>query len=146
MFQEFRAFIARGNVLDLAVAVVIGAAFGAIVTSFTQDLLMPLIGLLTGGADFTSHFIVLGPIPATYHGSPDDYDALKKAGVAMFGYGRFITQVIDFLIVAFAVFLLVRTANRFLAKALAAMTAATPTPEEVVLLREIRDSLKSRAV
>lgn len=145
MFAEFKAFIARGNVLDLAVAVIIGVAFGAIVTSFTDDLLMPLIGLVTGGADFTSHFVVLGPVPASYAGSPEDYAALKKAGVALFGYGRFITQVIDFLIVAFAVFLLVRTANRYLASALAATAPApAPTPEDVVLLREILAELRNR--
>lgn len=144
MFDEFKKFIARGNVLDLAVAVVIGAAFGTIIASLTDDLIMPVIGFLTGGVDFSSHFIALGPIPASYTGSPDDYAALKKAGVALFGYGKFITAVINFLIVAFAIFLLVRTANKFLAKILAAMTADVPVPADVVLLTEIRDELKKR--
>ena len=146
MLQEFRTFIARGNVLDLAVAVVIGAAFGAIVASFTDDLLMPLIGWLTGGVDFSSHFIRLGAIPATYTGSLEDYAALKKAGVALFGYGRFITACINFLIIAFAIFQLVRLANRFLAKTLAAMTAKAAVPADVVVLNEILTELKKRPV
>jgi large conductance mechanosensitive channel len=86
MLQEFKAFIARGNVLDLAVAVIIGAAFGAVVTSFTEDMVMPIIGLVSGGADFTSLFVVLGDIPADYTGNPTDYEALKKAGVPVLHY------------------------------------------------------------
>ncbi len=144
VFAEFRIFIARGNVLDLAVAVVIGAAFGAIVASLTDDLLMPLIGWVTGGVDFSSHFIRLGAIPASYNGSLEDYAALKKAGVAMFGYGKFITALINFLIIAFAIFQLVRLANRFLAKTLAAMTAVAPVPADVVVLNEILAELKKR--
>ena len=85
MLHEFKAFISRGNVLDLAVAVIIGAAFGSIVTSFTEDLVMPIISLFSGGMDFTGLFVVLGDIPAEYTGSPTDYEALKKAGVALFG-------------------------------------------------------------
>lgn len=146
MFAEFKTFIARGNVLDLAVAVVIGAAFGAIVASLTEDLIMPLIGFVTGGVDFSSHFIRLGPIPAAYTGSLEDYAALKKAGVALFGYGRFITAVINFIIIAFAIFMLVRVANRFLARTLAAMTAVVATPADVVVLREILDELRKRPV
>ena len=88
MLKEFRAFIARGNVLDLAVAVVIGAAFGTIVTAFTEDLIMPVIGLITGGVDFSQYFIKLGSVPASYAGAPDDYAALKKAGVPMIGFGK----------------------------------------------------------
>ncbi|GGE18239.1 large-conductance mechanosensitive channel [Polymorphobacter glacialis] len=141
MFQEFRTFLARGNVLDLAVAVVIGTAFGAIVTSFTQDLLMPVIGLLTGGIDLSSNFFVLGNIPATYRGSPNDYAALKAAGVPLFGFGAFVTAVINFLIVGFAVFLLVKAANKAMRPA--AVVPPGPTPSEV-LLAEIRDELKSR--
>jgi large conductance mechanosensitive channel len=141
MFQEFKTFIARGNVLDLAVAVVIGAAFGGIVTSFTEDLLMPLLGLLTGGADFTGNFLVLGSIPADYTGSTSDYAALKKAGVALFGYGAFVTAVINFLIIAFAVFLVVKAANKAMKTPEAA--PAGPTPSEA-LLAEIRDELKAR--
>lgn len=144
MFDEFKKFIARGNVLDLAVAVVIGAAFGTIIASLTDDLIMPVIGFLTGGVDFSSHFIRLGTIPAGYTGSPDDYAALKKAGVALFGYGKFLTAVINFLIIAFAIFLLVRTANKFLAKALAAMTVGVAPPADLVVLEEIRDELRKR--
>ena len=143
MFREFRAFIARGNVLDLAVAVIIGAAFGKIVTSLTDDLIMPIIGLLTGGADFSSKFIVLGTIPATYAGSLDNYAALKAAGVALFGYGAFLTAVINFLIIAFVIFQIVRAANKI--NAPAAAVAAGPTPTEA-LLAEIRDELKKRDV
>nr|WP_295660947.1 large conductance mechanosensitive channel protein MscL [Polymorphobacter sp.] len=144
MFAEFKNFIARGNVLDLAVAVVIGAAFGAIVASLTEDLIMPLIGFLTGGVDFSSHFIRLGAIPSTYTGSLEDYAALKKAGVALFGYGRFLTAVINFVIIAFAIFLLVRAANKFLAKTLAAMTAKAAVPADVAVLNEILAELKKR--
>jgi len=140
MFQEFRAFIARGNVLDLAVAVVIGAAFGAIVTSLTDDLIMPLIGAATGGADFSSHFILLGPVPDGYTGALTDYAALKKAGAAMFGYGHFVTAIINFVIIAFVIFQIVRTANRFNKPEAA---PAGPTPSEA-LLAEIRDALKAR--
>lgn len=144
VFAEFRTFIARGNVLDLAVAVVIGAAFGTIVASLTEDLIMPLIAYVTGGVDFSSHFIRLGAVPATYTGSLEDYVALKKAGVALFGYGKFLTAVINFVIIAFAIFLLVRAANRYLAKTMAAMAAAVATPPDVVVLREILDELKRR--
>ena len=139
MYQEFKTFIARGNVLDLAVAVVIGAAFGSIVGSLTDDLLMPLIGRLTGGVDFSSHYLLLGNIPANYTGSPEDYAALKKAGVAMVGYGKFLTAIINFLIIAFVIFLIVRAANKVVKPAEA--PAATPTE---TLLAEIRDELKAR--
>ena len=103
MFQEFKTFIARGSVLDLAVGVIIGGAFGKIVGSLTDDILMPVIGKITGGVDFSSKFILLGAIPAKYTGSPADYAALKKAGVAMLGYGSFITAIINFLIMAFVI-------------------------------------------
>ncbi len=141
MFQEFKTFIARGNVLDLAVAVLIGAAFGGIVTSFTDDLLMPVIGLATGGTDFTSHFAILGAVPATYTGPLTDYAALKKAGVALFGYGKFLTVVFNFLIVSFAIFMVVRAANH----ARKPVEAAPAGPSETEkLLAEIRDALKAR--
>jgi len=142
MLQEFKAFIARGNVLDLAVAVIIGAAFGTIVTSFTDDLVMPIIGLVSGGADFTSNFIVLGAIPESYTGSPNDYEALKKAGVALFGYGKFLTALINFVIIAFVIFLMVKAANKAMAKpAEAPAEPPGPTPSEQ-LLAEIRDELR----
>lgn len=140
MFREFRDFIARGNVLDLAVAVIIGAAFATITTSLTEDIIMPVVGWLFGGLDFSSKFIVLGQVPATYHGSLTDYAALKEAGVAMLGWGQFLTVLINFLILAFVIFLIVRSANKMKKKQEEA--APAPDPEEVVLLREIRDSLK----
>ncbi|MEY2883898.1 MAG: large conductance mechanosensitive channel protein MscL, partial [Pseudomonadota bacterium] len=118
------------------------AAFGTIVASLTDDLIMPLIGAATGGTDFSSHFILLGSIPADYGGSPQDYDALKKAGVAMFGYGKFITAIMNFLIIAFVIFQIVRTANK-LNKPAEAAPPAGPTPSEQ-LLAEIRDALKAR--
>lgn len=144
MFQEFKAFIARGNVLDLAVAVIIGAAFGTIVTSFTEDLVMPIIGLFSGGADFTGLFLVLGDVPADYAGSPTDYEALKKAGVALFGYGKFLTALLNFLIIAWVIFLMVKAANKAMAPPAAPAAAAEPpppTPSEA-LLAEIRDELR----
>ena len=139
MFKEFRSFIARGNVLDLAVAVIIGAAFGNIVTALTQDIIMPLIGAATGGLEFSSYFIRLGEIPVSYTGSPTDYAALKKAGVPFLGFGSFLTAVLNFLIVAMAIFLLIKSANRAAGMALG---APPPTPEDVLLLREIRDQLR----
>lgn len=143
MFQEFKAFIMRGNVLDLAVAVIIGAAFGTIVTSLTDDLIMPLISLLTGGLDFSSKFILLGDVPATYTGALTDYAALKAAGVPLFGYGKFLTAVLNFVIIAFAIFQIVRLANKMSKPAEAA--PAGPTPTEA-LLAEIRDELKARKI
>ena len=140
MIQEFRAFIARGNVLDLAVAVIIGAAFGAIVSSLTDDMIMPVIGALFGGLDFSSYFVVLGPVPEGYTGSLTDYAALKKAGVALLGYGSFLTAVIKFLILAFVIFLLVKAANR----AMGRKPAEDAPAEDIVLLREIRDELRRR--
>lgn len=137
MLQEFKTFIARGSVLDLAVGVIIGAAFGKIVTSLTDDILMPLIGKVTGGMDFTNKFILLGSPPADYTGSMADYAALKAAGVPLLGYGSFITAVINFLIMAFVIFLIVRQANKIMPP-----PPAETGPTEVELLAEIRDSLK----
>lgn len=141
MIQEFKAFIARGNVLDLAVAVIIGAAFGKIVTSLTDDLIMPVIGWLAGDLDFSGYFVRLGSIPEGYTGSTTSYAALKAAGVPLLGYGQFVTVAVNFLIVAFIIFLLVRVANRVVAKKEEAPAA---DPAEIVLLREIRDELKER--
>ena len=112
MFREFREFIARGNVLDLAVAVIIGGAFATITTSLTGDVIMPVVGAIFGGLDFANHFVLLGPIPETFKGDPASYAALKEAGVAVLGWGQFVTVVINFLILAFVIFLLVRGANR----------------------------------
>lgn len=143
MMQEFRAFIARGNVLDLAVGVIIGAGFGKIVTSLTEDVIMPVIGVITGGVSFTNKFVLLATPPASYKGSLDDYAALKQAGVAMIGYGALITAIIDFLLLAFVIFLIVRQANKLTAKPEA--PAAPAGPSEVDLLAEIRDELRKRA-
>ncbi len=141
MLGEFKAFVLRGNVLDLAVAVLIGAAFGTVVASLTDDLITPLIGLLTGGIDFSHLFVRLGEIPASYNGDPLDYAALKKAGVPLLGYGRFLATILNFVIVAAAIFLIVRVANRIVAPA--AVADAGPTPSEA-LLAEIRDELRAR--
>ncbi|GGI79521.1 large-conductance mechanosensitive channel [Polymorphobacter multimanifer] len=146
MLQEFKAFIARGNVLDLAVAVIIGAAFGTIVTSFTEELIMPVLGLLTGGVNFSSQFIMLGPVPSDYAGSLTDYDALKAAGVPLFGYGAFITKVINFVIVAFVIFMLVRIANRLMRPAVAPPAPPPGPSAEEPLLAEIRDELRKRSL
>ena len=137
MLSEFKAFIARGNVIDLAVGVIIGAAFGKIVSSLTDDVLMPLISTLTGGIDFSQKFVVLGAIPADYKGEMT-YAALKAAGVAMLGYGAFVTAIINFVILAFVIFLIVRQANRMMPPP----PAAPAGPSEVELLAEIRDALK----
>lgn len=144
MFNEFRAFIARGNVLDLAVGVIIGGAFATITKSLTDDVLLPFIGWLFGGVDFSRYFVRLGPVPADYTGSLTDYAALKAKGVVLIGYGAFVTAVINFVILAFVVFLIVRTANRLMAPAPAAEAAPAPEAEEVTLLREIRDALQAR--
>lgn len=141
MFKEFKAFIMRGNVMDLAIAVIIGAAFGKIVTSLTDDIIMPLIGKIFGGLDFSGYFVILGSVPADYKGSLTDYAALKKAGVALLGYGEFITQAVNFVIVAFIIFLLIRAVNRVMPKA---EEAAAADPADVVLLREIRDELRAK--
>ena len=140
MFKEFKTFIMRGNVLDLAVAVIIGAAFGKIVTSLTEDILMPLIGKVFGGLDFSSYFIVLGDVPPALAGSTD-YAALKKAGVPLLGYGEFVTQAVNFVIIAFIIFLIIRAVNRLMPKP---EEAAAADPADVVLLREIRDELRAR--
>jgi len=141
MLKEFKAFIARGNVLDLAVAVIIGAAFGKIVSSLTDDIIMPIVGKIFGGLDFSSYFLRMGPVPANYSGSLSDYAALKKAGVSLLGYGEFITQAVNFLILAFIIFLLVRLATRVMPKK---EEPAAAEPADVALLREIRDELKAQ--
>lgn len=140
MLSEFKAFIAKGNVLDLAVAVIIGGAFATITKSLTDDIIMPVVGAIFGGLDFASHFIVLGKIPPTFKGDPTSYAALKEAGVSVLGWGQFITVVINFLILAFVIFLLVRAATKSMKKA----EEAPAGPSEVDLLTEIRDELRKR--
>ena len=141
MLADFKAFIAKGNVLDLAVAVIVGAAFAKIVSSLTDDIIMPIVGKIFGGLDFSSHFTLLGPVPAGYHGSMTDYAALKKAGAPVLGWGQFLTEVVSFLILAFIIFLMVRWATKLMKR-----TEAAPAgPSEVELLEEIRDELRRRA-
>jgi large conductance mechanosensitive channel len=140
MLQDFRAFIAKGNVLDLAVAVIIGAAFAKIATSLTEDIIMPVVGAIFGGLDFSSHFALLGPVPDGYKGSLKDYAALKAAGAPVLGWGEFVTVVINFLILAFIIFLLVKWATRLMRK----REDAPGGPSEVELLAEIRDELRKR--
>ena len=139
MLSEFKAFIAKGNVLDLAVAVIIGAAFATIAASLTDDIIMPVVGAIFGGLDFANYFTLLGPIRGSFKGDPTSYAALKEAGVAVLGWGQFITVVINFIILAFIIFLLVRYANKVMKRG---EEAAGPT--EVDLLTEIRDELKKR--
>ena len=138
MLKDFRDFALKGNVVDLAVAVIIGAAFGRIVDSLVKDIIMPLIGRVFGGLDFSNHFVVLGSLPPGY-GGPMTYEALTKAGVPLFAYGNFITVAINFAILALIIFMMVRAINRLRREA----PAAPPAPkEEVVLLTQIRDALK----
>ena len=144
MLREFRDFIARGNVLDLAVAVIIGAAFAKITTSLTEDMIMPVVGRIFGGLDFSSHSSCWARSRPTYHGSLTDYAALKAAGAPVLGWGQFVTVVINFLILAFIIFLIVRAANKMTAKKAEAPAAPAADPAEVVLLREIRDELRKR--
>ena len=139
LISEFKTFINRGSVIDLAVGVIIGGAFVTITKSLTDDLIMPVVGYLFGGADFSRYFIRLGDIPAGFKGNPASYADLKGAGVAMLGWGEFLTVLVNFLILAFIIFLLVRAVNKLMPKPDEAPAA---TPEEVLLLREIRDNLK----
>jgi len=138
MFKEFRTFIMRGNVVDLAVGVIIGASFTGIVNSLVKDVLMPPLGLLLGGIDFSNFFLVLkGPHPATLKAATD-------AGAVTINYGVFINAIVNFLIVAFVLFLILRQINRMMASPKPKEEAPPPVPEDVLLLREIRDTLKAR--
>ncbi len=136
MMKEFRAFAVRGNVVDLAVGIIIGGAFGKIVDSLVNDIVMPLISTLLGGRiDFTNLFIVLGTVPENV---PRTFDALKKAGIPIFAYGNFITILINFILLAFVIFQMVKIINRIRDEE---PKPTPPTPEDIVLLREIRDLL-----
>ncbi|WP_305095470.1 large conductance mechanosensitive channel protein MscL [Croceibacterium aestuarii] len=146
MWADFKAFIAKGNVIDLAVAVIIGGAFSGIVKSLTDEIIMPIVGAIFGGADFSRYFILLDT-PDGYTGPVDDYAALKEAGAAMIGYGSFMTAVLNFLILAFIIFLLVRYTKKIVAEFEERPEEAPPAPQgptEVDLLKEIRDELKKR--
>ncbi|WP_336987620.1 large conductance mechanosensitive channel protein MscL [Altererythrobacter aquiaggeris] len=143
MLAEFREFIAKGNVMELAVAVIIAGAFAVIVSSLTDDIIMPIVGAIFGGADFSNYFILLST-PAGYEGSTGDYAALKEAGAAMIGYGAFITAIINFLILAFIIFMLVRSTNKLKARFESPAADEAAGPSEIDLLKEIRDELKKR--
>ena len=138
IIQEFKAFAMRGNVVDLAIGVIIGAAFGNIVNSLVKDVIMPPIGVLLGRVDFSNLFFVLKE--GTSAGPYLSVEAAQKAGAVTFNYGIFINTLISFVIVAFAVFLLIRAINKM--KAAEPPAAPPATPEDIVLLREIRDALK----
>ena len=137
MMSEFKEFALKGNVMDLAVGVIIGGAFGKIVDSMVADLIMPIVGAVIGNLDFSSMFVVLGKVPA---GTAMVLADLKKAGVPVFAYGNFITIAVNFIILAFIIFMMVKQMNRM--KREAPPAAPAPTPEDVLLLREIRDNLK----
>ncbi len=139
MMKEFREFAVKGNVIDLAVGVIIGGAFGKIVDSVVADLIMPVVGLVFGKLDFSNLFLVLGTIP---EGTARTLAELKKAGVPVFAYGNFITVAVNFLILAFIIFIMIKQINRLKREAPAAPAPEPVTPEDIVLLREIRDSLK----
>lgn len=137
MMQEFKEFAVKGNVIDLAVGVIIGGAFGKIVDSIVADLIMPVVGLVFGKLDFSNLFLVLGTAPA---GTPMTLDALRKAGVPVLAYGNFITIAVNFIILAFIIFMMVKQINRLKRQEPPPPPAAAP--EDIVLLREIRDSLR----
>ena len=139
MLQEFKEFAVKGNVMDLAVGVIIGGAFGKIVDSVVGDLVMPLVGAVIGKLDFSNMFIPLGQAPI---GTAMTLDALKKAGVPVFAYGNFITMAVNFAILAFIIFMMVKQINKLKKNTPPAPTAPAATAEDVLLLREIRDSLK----
>ncbi len=142
MTAEFKAFALKGNVMDLAVGVIIGAAFSKIVDSLVKDMIMPVVGRIFGGLDFSNFFVMLAAPPAGYAG-PMTYEALSKAGVPLFAYGNFITIAVNFIILAFIVFMMVKQIIRLQREEPPALPAPPAAPaEDIVLLREIRDSLR----
>lgn len=136
--KEFKEFAVKGSMMDLAIGVIIGGAFSTIVNSVVKDLIMPIIGVAAGGLDFSNKFIRLGDIPSSFKGNPDSYKDLQSAGIAAFGYGSFITVLINFLILALIVFAMVKFINTLRKPD---PSAVPPTPENTLLLREIRDTL-----
>lgn len=141
IMKEFREFAIKGNMIDLAIGVIIGCAFGKIVDSLVKDIFMPLISVITGGGvDFTQKFIVLGQNPNNLQSLAE----LQKAGINVLSYGNFITIFINFIILAFVVFMMVRLINKMRRKEEAAPAKPAPTPEDIQLLREIRDELKRK--
>ena len=149
VLKEFREFAVRGNVIDLAVGVIVGAAFGKIVDSVVRDLIMPIVGLAFGKLDFSQYFIALGSVPDNI---PKTLDAVKAAGVPVIAYGSFLTVAFNFVILAFIIFMMVKQINRLKAlaerekadEAAAAPAEPPPTPEDIALLREIRDALNDK--
>jgi large conductance mechanosensitive channel len=139
ILQEFREFALKGNVMDLAVGVIIGGAFGKIVDSIVNDLIMPIVGRVVGGLDFSSYYVALQPVPDSV---AKNLDAVKKAGIPVFAYGNFITVTLYFVILAFIIFMMVKWINRLRRAAPAPAEAPAAEPEDVKLLREIRDALK----
>jgi len=147
MLEDFRDFAIKGNVVDLAVAVIIGGAFGKIVDSVVRDLIMPVVGAIFGGLDFSNYYIQLGTMKAEQatklgHAAPYSYKEMADAGVAVLGYGNFLTVALNFVILAFIIFWMVKLIANAKPKLDPAPAAPPPTPEDVLLLREIRDSLK----
>jgi len=138
-FKEFREFAVKGNVMDLAIGVIIGGAFGKIVDSAVNDLIMPVVGRVTGGLDFSNYFIPLKEVPP---GVTMTLAEVKKAGIPVFAYGSFITVLLNFLILALIIFIMIKQINRVKREEAAAPAEPPPTPEDIVLLREIRDALK----
>lgn len=140
MLKEFKEFALKGNVIDLAIGVIVGGAFGKIVDAMVGDLIMPLVSMLIGHLDFSNYFIPLVHVPEQV---PPTLDALKKAGIPVFAYGSFITVAVNFLILAFVIFLMVKQINRLKRSETSEPVAAeVATPEDILLLREIRDQLK----
>lgn len=137
-FDEFKQFAVKGNAVDLAVGVIVGGAFGKIVDSIVGDLIMPLVGRVVGRLDFSSLYVVLGDNPAGLTALAD----LKKAGIPVFAYGNFLTIIVNFMLLALVIFVMVKQINRFRSSAAETPVEPPPTPEDVLLLREIRDSLK----
>ncbi len=138
--SEFKEFAVKGNVVDLAVGVIIGGAFGKIVDSLVKDLIMPVVGRIFGGLDFSNYFVKLADVPASFTG-PQTLEALTKAGVPVFAYGNFITVAVNFTILAFIIFMMVRQINRMKKETPPPPAVAPATPEDVLLLRQIRDAL-----
>lgn len=139
MMSEFKEFALKGNVMDLAVGVIIGAAFGKIVDSMVKDLIMPLVGAVIGNIDFSNMYVILGKVP---DGVGPGLAELQKAGVPVFAYGNFITIAVNFIILAFIIFMMVKQMNRLKREAPPPAPAPAATPEDILLLRQIRDSLK----
>ena len=141
--SEFKEFAVKGNVIDLAVGVIVGGAFGKIVDSLVKDLIMPVVGKALGGLDFSNYFLLLGQVPADYKGAMT-YADLSKAGVPMLAYGNFATVAVNFIILAFIIFMMVKQINKLKAETPAAPAAPAAPSEDIVLLRQIRDALGGR--